>query len=283
MKIVKNPRVILLMLTFNHQDCILDAIKSIQNQSYRDFQLIVVDDDSTDSTYKILERIAESDPRILLKRNCHNLGMFQNLEKSLQEISKRDDWEFFAWIGPDDSWSIEWLEFLLENLSSSSQFGICQSYVTYKKIRTQDLRKFVTMSKQSLTFRRAKHLREGYGELMHGLWRKEVLVNLLGVVKRIPLEHLLKMENLLVAILINFSGFVVVKANLHTKNKYLSSRYRYSNDSFFGSPHKIFTSIISTIIPFLRIVLNAKETRGFLFGAWLIDCRIALLNRVNID
>jgi len=50
-----NPKVSVIIPTFNRSGVIKRAIDSVLNQSYQNFELIVVDDGSTDKTYAILE------------------------------------------------------------------------------------------------------------------------------------------------------------------------------------------------------------------------------------
>ena len=46
-----------IMSTFNNEDSITTSIESILNQTYDDFDFLIIDDDSQDSTFDILERI----------------------------------------------------------------------------------------------------------------------------------------------------------------------------------------------------------------------------------
>jgi len=61
---IKEPQISVLMPTYNDSSYILTAIKSLLNQSYKDLELIVIDNGSTDETPKIIKEFAESDSRI---------------------------------------------------------------------------------------------------------------------------------------------------------------------------------------------------------------------------
>ncbi len=50
-----------------------EAIQSIQNQTYKNLEIVVVDDGSIDNTYKIVEELAKEDNRIKLYKNKQNL------------------------------------------------------------------------------------------------------------------------------------------------------------------------------------------------------------------
>ncbi len=73
---MKKPLVSFCVPTFNRADYLRQTLDSALNQTEEDFEIIVVDDASTDSTEKIMENI--SDPRIRYIRNSKNLGVPQN-------------------------------------------------------------------------------------------------------------------------------------------------------------------------------------------------------------
>ncbi len=62
------PLVSVIMAARNEELYILDAIKSIQSQTHQNFELIVIDDGSTDGTIGIVERIKQADQRVILLR-----------------------------------------------------------------------------------------------------------------------------------------------------------------------------------------------------------------------
>ncbi|HAV13201.1 MAG TPA: hypothetical protein DCX06_06895 [Opitutae bacterium] len=53
------PRVTVLMSAYNHEKYVEQAIRSVVNQTFQDFELIVIDDGSSDSTPEILNRLSE--------------------------------------------------------------------------------------------------------------------------------------------------------------------------------------------------------------------------------
>lgn len=68
--------------TYNGADYIEEALRSILNQTYQDFELLVVDDGSTDATLDIVQSF--SDPRIQLHRNPERLGIPANWNRCLE-------------------------------------------------------------------------------------------------------------------------------------------------------------------------------------------------------
>lgn len=81
---VSKPTVSVIMSTYNRADLLPRAIKSILNQTYKDFEFIIVDDGSTDHTENILLGFANKDSRIKLIKNKKNLGLIASRNKSLE-------------------------------------------------------------------------------------------------------------------------------------------------------------------------------------------------------
>ena len=65
----EEPFISVIMACYNRQNCVAQAIESILNQTYTNFEFIIVDDHSTDNTYKIIKRYAKQDKRIIVLRN----------------------------------------------------------------------------------------------------------------------------------------------------------------------------------------------------------------------
>lgn len=72
---IKKPAVTIYMPVFNAQDYLSQAIESILSQSYTNFEFIIVDDASTDASWKIIKSYARRDKRIRAFKNTLNLGV----------------------------------------------------------------------------------------------------------------------------------------------------------------------------------------------------------------
>ncbi len=79
---VEKPLVSVLMTAYNRQKYIGDAIESVLSSSYKDFELIIVDDGSTDNTVEIAHTYKDSDSRIQVHVNEKNLGDYPNRNKA---------------------------------------------------------------------------------------------------------------------------------------------------------------------------------------------------------
>jgi glycosyltransferase involved in cell wall biosynthesis len=63
-----DPLISVVIPTYNEAGRVARAIRSMQDQTYKNLEIIVVDDGSTDNTKEIVETIAKADPRVTYSR-----------------------------------------------------------------------------------------------------------------------------------------------------------------------------------------------------------------------
>lgn len=107
----------ILMATYNGEKYLREQIDSILNQTFKDFNLIICDDCSKDSTWEILQEYEKKDSRVKIIKNEKNLGYNKNFEKLLSYVQS----EYFMLSDQDDFW--------MENKVEES----------YRKITEEDL------------------------------------------------------------------------------------------------------------------------------------------------
>jgi len=95
---VTGPLVTICMSCFNAERYVEHAVRSILNQSYRNLELLLVNDQSEDATLAILERLAKEDVRISLTNNENNQGTYVSRNNALQ----RAKGEYFTIMDADD-------------------------------------------------------------------------------------------------------------------------------------------------------------------------------------
>ncbi len=78
------PSVSVLMTAYNREAFMADAIESVLEQTFTDFELIIVDDCSTDRTVEIARAYASRDRRIKVVVNESNLGQFENRNRAAE-------------------------------------------------------------------------------------------------------------------------------------------------------------------------------------------------------
>src|SRR4051794_39573356 len=76
------PLVSVLMTAYNRQQFIAEAIESVLGSTYKNFELIICDDSSTDDTLAIAKRYALRDERVKVYSNPKRLGQFPNRNRS---------------------------------------------------------------------------------------------------------------------------------------------------------------------------------------------------------
>jgi glycosyltransferase involved in cell wall biosynthesis len=78
----------ILLPAYNIDKFLKEAIDSVLNQTYKDFELILIDDGSTDNTLNIMQEYANKDNRIIIDSH-ENMGMGESLNRALK-IAKGD-------------------------------------------------------------------------------------------------------------------------------------------------------------------------------------------------
>lgn len=72
------------MSVFNEEDCVGDTIDSVLNQTFDDFEFIIINDGSTDGTQEILDHYARKDGRIRVLKNKENMGAARSSNKGIE-------------------------------------------------------------------------------------------------------------------------------------------------------------------------------------------------------
>ena len=75
---VEKPKVSTIIPMYNEEKNIIKVIRSIQNQSLQEIEIVCVNDNSKDKTLKILEDLQKEDPRITIITNKYNRGVLYN-------------------------------------------------------------------------------------------------------------------------------------------------------------------------------------------------------------
>jgi len=95
MKRIENPKVSIIMSVYNGENYLKEAIDSILNQTFKDFEFIIINDGSTDKSLRIIK--SYKDPRIVLISRAN-----RGLAKSLNEGIKKAKGEYIARMDADD-------------------------------------------------------------------------------------------------------------------------------------------------------------------------------------
>lgn len=115
------PKVTVLMPVFNAELYLKQAITSILNQTFKDFEFLIINDGSSDNSVEIIKSF--NDSRIRLVHNEKNLGLVKSLNKGI-ELAKC---EYIARMDADDIAHEERLSMQMEFLDSNKDIDICGS------------------------------------------------------------------------------------------------------------------------------------------------------------
>jgi len=118
-----NPKVTVLMPVFNDEKYLKQSIASILNQTFRDFEFLIIEDASTDKSAELIKTF--KDRRIKVLINKKNLGISSSLNKGLK-IAKG---EYIARMDADDISLPRRLEKQVKFMDRNPDVGICGSWV----------------------------------------------------------------------------------------------------------------------------------------------------------
>jgi glycosyltransferase involved in cell wall biosynthesis len=165
---------------YNGEDMIDECLSCLQQQTFKDFKVIICDNASTDRTVEICKSYTERDERFVLVQNEENVGHEANFRKAFALC----DSEFFTWRADDDYSSKDYLEKLFDVISSNKDIDLAApSVITryahdrYTLISTAslypDLPKIDAYKKTMMNY---------HASWFYGLWRREALKRVVSTI-----------------------------------------------------------------------------------------------------
>jgi glycosyltransferase involved in cell wall biosynthesis len=120
------PKVSIILPSYNYARYLDERIQSLLNQTYTDFELVIVDDASTDNSVEIIQQYEKSDPRVKTHLFSANSGLPYKRWNDGAEMASGD---YILFAGADDSCAPNMLERLVEKVKEHPSAGIayCQS------------------------------------------------------------------------------------------------------------------------------------------------------------
>lgn len=120
-------KVSIVLPTYNGEKFITSSIESVINQTYKNWELIIVDDGSSDNTHVIINQFAESDPRIKIITNSIN----QNLPNSLNIGFKHAEGEYYTWTSDDNMFEPTAIEVMVNLLNENNNIDLVSLNFNY--------------------------------------------------------------------------------------------------------------------------------------------------------
>ena len=115
------PTISIVIPAYNAERTILETIKSVQKQTFSDFEIIVINDGSTDRTLELVLSVEE--PRLKIF-SYQNGGVSVARNRGISHATG----EFIAFLDADDLWTSDKLELQLAGLKQHPEAGIAYSW-----------------------------------------------------------------------------------------------------------------------------------------------------------
>ena len=126
----QSNKISVLMSVYNDEKRVRKSIESILNQTFQDFEFLILDDCSTDNTYEICNYYAKKNQKIKLMKNHQNLG----LTKSLNLLISESNYELIARQDSDDESFKQRLEIQLK-IMEKHNLDACTTLATIDELK----------------------------------------------------------------------------------------------------------------------------------------------------
>lgn len=128
----KTPWVSIVMPSFNCEDTIVESVNSVLSQTYKNWELIIVDDASTDGSWKVINQLVDKSDRIRAHLNAENKGAGWCRNFAIEKARGR----FIAFLDSDDLWKEEKLE---KQISFMLESDYALTYTYYQRFDGSDV------------------------------------------------------------------------------------------------------------------------------------------------
>lgn len=135
---------------YKKSEFISESVNSILNQSLQKFEIIIIDDELSEESLRVLTDIKKIDTRIKVFRNDKNLGAGQSRNNAINLCLG----EFIAFCDCDDLWKPQKLE---KQIQFMSEFNLRFSFTSYEIINNQNLRIGFREAQNNLSFKQLRN------------------------------------------------------------------------------------------------------------------------------
>ncbi|MGD0318406.1 MAG: glycosyltransferase family 2 protein [Nitrososphaerales archaeon] len=129
---IKNPEVSVIMALYNEERYVAQAIESVLNQTYANFELVIVDDKSKDRSLEIA-RGYEADGRVRILTNSENRGVAYTRNKGVKQSKGR----LIAFVDSDDVYRKDKLELQIQEILREGSYKDEVVYTNYYKFNEE--------------------------------------------------------------------------------------------------------------------------------------------------
>ena len=258
MNTLKHPIVSIGLPVYNGEDFLKYALDSLLSQTFRDFEIIISDNASTDNTPKICQEYVLRDKRIRYIRQNNNMGALWNFNFVLKQSNK----EYFIWVSADDKLHPEFLEKNIDILEKNKNVVCSIGDVIYSDVVNYE---FKSNNETKKTFRQ-RYVKSTYGtyeskvrtylkffqaSMMYGLYRRDKLQKSITINKIFLAFDLTIILNVL-----KYGDFHVIDENL-------LHRYNKGSHSIIGTLREYDISLINIIFLEFPFTFWCLKNLGF--------------------
>ena len=248
-----------IMPLYNNEKYIEEAVKSVINQTYTDWELLIINDASTDNSFQIVEKIAKTDSRIKLINFKKNKGVSHARNLGIREAKG----EYISFLDSDDFWNKDFLNALYYKLKlTNNKLGYATSYYFYtnndKKINPN-----LSKTKINEFITKKKHRYEiNYPFFIDSIMIKKTLIteyNIFFPEKQTLFEDLLFVTKLLCITDMTFEATSISYYRQHSES---ATHQKYTTNDFlqeltylvelnkFASKHKKNIELLSELLTY---------------------------------
>ena len=249
-------KISVILSVYNSEKYLKPAIVSILNQTFKDFEFLIIDDASTDNSGKITKKFAAKDKRIMLINNKKRLGLTKSLNKAIRLAQGK----YIARMDADDISLPDRLKKQTDFLDKNKEIAFCGTAIIYINEKGERLKKdvypldypalkeavlhFCPFKHPTLIFRKNILLKEnGYNEDFQFAQDYELVLRLLQKYKGANLKEPLLLYR------IGDNKSISVK-NLK-KQEWLALKARWLALTKYGYPKIDFWKLIKPALSFL--------------------------------
>ena len=243
---------------YNGENFLKYALDSLLSQTFRDFELIISDNASTDTTPKICQEYVLKDKRIRYIRQNNNMGALWNFNFVLKQSNK----EYFIWVSSDDKLHPEFLEKNIDILEKNKNVVCSIGDVIYSDVINYEFK----LNNDTKKIFRQKYVKSTYGtyESKVRTYLKFFQASMIyGLYRRDKLQKSITINKIFLAFDLSIILNVLKYGDFHVIDENLLHRYNKGSHSIIGTLRKYDISLINIIFLELPFTFWCLKNLGF--------------------
>ena len=243
---------------YNGENFLKYALDSLLSQTFRDFELIISDNASTDTTPKICQEYVLRDKRIRYIRQNKNMGALWNFNFVLKQSNK----EYFIWVSSDDKLHPEFLEKNIDILEKNKNVVCSIGDVIYSDVINYEFK----LNNDTKKIFRQKYVKSTYGtyESKVRTYLKFFQASMIyGLYRRDKLQKSITINKIFLAFDLSIILNVLKYGDFHVIDENLLHRYNKGSHSIIGTLRKYDISLINIIFLELPFTFWCLKNLGF--------------------